>query len=126
LTIVSSIPEDAELANTYYSTYDDFEDDDDVTDDKNNDSESEEEEEDEEEETFRTDDYEALVDCMENALELQDNKDDVESTFGDTRSSSDATSIRQEKIQKLTKFVCLLINRYYLEICRRCYATLTG
>ena len=112
--MVSSIPEDADSANTYYSTYDDFEDD--LTDDDDEDdddasggddlTESDEEEvmEEEDEEGLKTDDYKALVDCMENALVLKaKDDDDVESTFGDTRSLSDATSIRQEKIEKLTK-----------------------
>ena len=54
----------------------------------------------------KTDDYKALVDCMENALELGD--DDFPSMFGDSVVGTDATisntnalSIRQEKIQKL-------------------------
>ena len=54
----------------------------------------------------KTDDYKALVDCMENALELGD--DDIQSMFGDSVVGTDATirntnalSIRQEKIQKL-------------------------
>ena len=144
MTHVSTIPEDAEQADTFYSNYNDFESDDDDDDDyddvtdpssstsssvtslsdvigdgggdaKTNLANRNQKDAKNEEENYvieyendvtvksanRTDDYDALVGCMEHALEL--NEDDVQSTFGDSVSASSALSIRQEKIQNLRK-----------------------
>ena len=131
---MSSIPEDAEQAETFYSNYDDFEsdtdDDDDTasslyslssssssssltslsdvigTDDAAVVGNGGENDGVENDVSNKTDDYKALVDCMENALELGDK--DVQSTFGDSVVSTSTTStsslsIRQEKIQNLRK-----------------------
>ena len=100
LTNVSSIPESADLADTYYSNYDDFESD--VSSDDYDDfSGSDESDAD----GKTSGDYEALVGCMENALDLSE--EDVQSTFGDSLPAPNSTSnglpIRQQKIQKLRK-----------------------
>ena len=89
LTLVSNIPDDASIADTYYSQNDDFEDD-----LSSISSESEEEED--------WCDYSALVGCMENALDLRD--DDVTSTFGDSyQSSIGSKSLRKQRIEALRR-----------------------
>ena len=96
LTKVSYIPESAEQAETFYSNYNDFESDTDENDDdivtssssssslsdvvSNNDV-VDENDVTGNDDINKTDDYKALVDCMENALELGD--DDIQSMFGD-------------------------------------------
>eukprot|EP00111_Clytia_hemisphaerica_P019457 TCONS_00057400-protein len=101
LTNVSSIPESADLADTYYSNYDDFESD--VSSDDDDEELSASDESDADGKT--SGDYDALVGCMENALDLSE--EDVQSTFGDSLPSLNATSnglpIRQQKILKLRK-----------------------
>ena len=85
LTLVSDIPDDASVADTYYSLNDDFEED--VS------SITSEEDDD-------TCEYSALVGCMENALDLQD--DDKTSTFGDSRQISvGSESLRKQRIKQL-------------------------
>lgn len=91
-TNVSTIPEDAELADTYYTTCDDFEEDESSEEDRDPNSDSEE--------------YDVLADYMQNALDLSG--ENAESTFGDTMSSlASSTTMRQQKIDSLRRYVCL-------------------
>lgn len=87
-TNVSTIPEDAELADTYYTTCDDFEEDESSEEDRDPNSDSEE--------------YDVLADYMQNALDLSG--ENAESTFGDTMSSlASSTTMRQQKIDSLRR-----------------------
>ena len=79
-TLVSDIPDDASVADTYYSLNDDFEED--VS------SITSEEEDD-------TCEYSALVGCMENALNLQDDDNTPR------KISVGSESLRKQKIQQL-------------------------
>ena len=79
-TLVSDIPDDASVADTYYSLNDDFEED--VS------SITSEEEDD-------TCEYSALVRCMENALNLQDDDNTPR------KISVGSESLRKQKIQQL-------------------------
>ena len=79
-TLVSDIPDDASVADTYYSLNDDFEED--VS------SITSEEEDD-------TCEYSALVGCMENALNLEDDDNTPR------KISVGSESLRKQKIQQL-------------------------
>ena len=98
-TNVSTIPDDATLADSYYSTCDDFEDDsagnvseDDSTGDVSDGDTNKE--------------YGDLVGCMQDALDLTES--DMYSSFGDDTSSysENTTTLRQQKIDSLKRLVC--------------------
>ncbi len=96
---MSDIPEEEELANTYYSQADEFED------------EFEEEDEDEyDDETCSSsgseseDEYGALMQCMGDALDLQDTCTEHSDSFDySTGESLSTTSARMTKIESLRR-----------------------
>lgn len=86
-TATSEIPDDEELANTYYSQGDEFEDECCST---TSSSESED------------DDYDALMEHMNNALELKDTCDSMAvENIGPSLSHFSSTTIRNRKIESL-------------------------
>jgi len=85
----SGIPCDEELANTYYSQADDFEED-----SFSSDSESESE-----------DEYDDLVELMNNALDLTETQGDLEIESVTSCNYSIPTTLRNQKIESLRRFV---------------------
>ena len=86
-TTVSEVPEDEELANTFYSQVDDFEDDDSSLSESDSD-----------------DEYDDLMERMNDALELKDTlnetspeKDDLGESLGDS------SIMRNKKIESLRR-----------------------